>query len=264
MSNKPVDIEMLWVLIEKSKRGKVYCEPVEQFENLVTLLSDMPKEVVDVLEDLWRSQTKIVTESPNFDSLHVGRGGILNEGDDGFYIDFGNWFVAQGVNFIELFLERGPKVVYDYIKDHNIDEDDLTYECMIYAFNEAGKRRDKYEINITPKNLDKLIEAAQSEFIVCGLMLDNVLVGYKVVYRKSRIVAKKKASWSFDIPLSDTTELQREVLRSSAKTSFSLVLSGDLYVTRPEIEEGVHSISLEGRPKEIGQIVYGIHQARNR
>ena len=57
--------------------------------------------------------------------------GFVNSADDGFYIDFANWLVAQGEELYNSFKKNGYEVVINYIKQHNIKEKDYTFECMI-------------------------------------------------------------------------------------------------------------------------------------
>ena len=68
--------------------------------------------------------------------LHFINGGICNGGDDSFYIDFGNWIVAQGKELCSNFIRNGYISIIDYIKSNNITEENYEFESFIYVFNE--------------------------------------------------------------------------------------------------------------------------------
>ena len=129
--------QLLWSVIQETKSGQEYLNPETQYENLKSILRRLDKTVVQQLEEEWRKKVKVFTNDNNeFDKLHVSFGGIVNAGDDGFYMDFANWVIAQGEELFKRFQEEGHTAILDYIKKHNVTEEDYRYECMIYAFSQ--------------------------------------------------------------------------------------------------------------------------------
>jgi Protein of unknown function (DUF4240) len=128
--------QLMWKVIEESKAGKEYCNSEEQYQNLLKVLGQYDKATIKAIYEEWNGLYQSFSNNPEFNKLHWSKGGIVNAGDDGFYMDFGNWFVAQGEELYNEFKERGHQAVLDYVKKHNLDESEYRYECMIYAFHQ--------------------------------------------------------------------------------------------------------------------------------
>lgn len=127
-------MSLLWEVIEESKAGKSYCDPREQYANLERILSRFDVDTVHGIEDEWRSVGNRLFATKEFRSLHLVNGGFLNENDDGFYVDFGNWLLAQGEDLVTALKSEGRDVVIDYIDRHGVSESDYLFESMIYVF----------------------------------------------------------------------------------------------------------------------------------
>lgn len=125
---------MLWVLIEKSKKDTNF-NPAKQEEKLYNLLNE--KYSRDDIEMLLQEFTTIMNEyigSKDFEKLHISNGGIVNGGDDTFYLDFASWLVGQGVILYQDYMNRGSKAVLEYIERNNISREQFEYECIMNAF----------------------------------------------------------------------------------------------------------------------------------
>lgn len=127
---------MLWEIIEESKEGQYYLESEKQFKNLHRILSNYDKDTIKEIYETWRLKVKTLIRYNEFDKLHVQNGGIVSSSDDGFYMDFANWVIAQGEQLSKEFQQQGHKAVLDYINENNISEEDYMYECMIYVFHD--------------------------------------------------------------------------------------------------------------------------------
>lgn len=128
--------QMLWLVIRESKSGQEYLNPEIQYQNLENILDRLDKAVVKQIEDEWRKKVQGIINGQNdeFEGLHVQDGGIISAGDDGFYMDFANWFIAQGEELFKKFQEEGRTAVLDYIEKHRIPREEYLYECMVYVF----------------------------------------------------------------------------------------------------------------------------------
>lgn len=131
--------ELLWNIIEESKENKPYVGSEKQYENLKNILSRYDSNTINTLHDTWDGICKELKDD-EFEKLHVQDGGIVDTGDDGFDMDFANWVIAQGKALFDAFKTEGHEVVLDYIKKNKISEDDYTYECMVYVFQEFETR----------------------------------------------------------------------------------------------------------------------------
>lgn len=118
--------EKLWKLIKESKKGNEYLSCKEQYDNLVEILSKLDKNEIKELSNLWH---EVHYDPKEFELLHS-----LVSGDDHFYLDFGNWLVAQGEELYIKFKENGHTAVIDYIKKYNIPESEYGFESMGYVF----------------------------------------------------------------------------------------------------------------------------------
>lgn len=127
--------KILWDVIEESKEGKEYLSSELQYQNLIKILNRYDKETINKLYEEWQKiYSQIVNDE--FEKLHVENeeSGIIEGSDDTFYEDFGHWFVAQGEVVFKMYQEKGHVAMLEYINKHYIDEEEYTYECMLYAF----------------------------------------------------------------------------------------------------------------------------------
>ena len=125
--------DLLWDVIEKSRKGAEF-DSFEQDRQLRDILSTLSEDDYNDVLRHWRGVLSCIESNPNFDLLHISNGGIVDGGDDSFYMDFGHWVVAQGKELCDGFIRNGHKTIIKYIEDNNISEDDYTYECMAYCF----------------------------------------------------------------------------------------------------------------------------------
>lgn len=126
----------VWDIIEETKDGKPYVGSEEQYENLERVLSQMDRKMVSRIGEEWRKKTRELINNENYYKLHYNHGGIVDRGDDGFYMDFGNWVIAQGEELFQQFKKEGHEAILDYIKKNNVPCEDYNFECMIYAFHD--------------------------------------------------------------------------------------------------------------------------------
>ena len=124
----------LWKIIKDSKDENKYTKSKKQYENLHNILSKLPQIEVSKLRDEWADKSNEMTSNEEFNKLHYDDGGIITSGDDGFYMDFASWVIAQGEELYEDFMENGHSVVLNYIKENNIPKSDYMFECMEYVF----------------------------------------------------------------------------------------------------------------------------------
>jgi len=124
----------LWKIIKDSKDENKYTKSKKQYENLHNILSKLPQKEVSKLRDEWADKSNEMTSNEEFNKLHYDDGGIITSGDDGFYMDFASWVIAQGEELYEDFMENGHSVVLNYIKENNIPKSDYMFECMEYVF----------------------------------------------------------------------------------------------------------------------------------
>jgi len=126
----------LWQIIKESKEENKYTESKKQYENLHNILSKLPQKEVSKLRNDWSDLSFKMISNDEFEKLHRGNGGIINSGDDGFYMDFASWIMAQGEELYKDFMENGHSVVLNYIKENNILKSDYMFECMEYVFHD--------------------------------------------------------------------------------------------------------------------------------
>lgn len=132
--------QIYWDIIEKSKEDTNF-DSDEQFNNLFDLLKDKDEKFIKDFEKEWNIEQRkyIGSECDEFNKLHWSNDGIIDGGDDTFYMDFGSWLFAQGKELWESFTNKGHKAVIEYINQNNIQEEDYTYECMTYIFQDLAK-----------------------------------------------------------------------------------------------------------------------------
>ena len=126
----------IWEIIEKSKSGKEYLSSDEQYLKLIDILSTYDKDDVRQMYIEWSNNTEIVIRNEEFDKLHASKGGIVYSGDDGFYMDFGSWVIAQGKELFDDFQLNGATAILDYILKYDVSNEDFMFECMSYAFHD--------------------------------------------------------------------------------------------------------------------------------
>lgn len=132
--------ELLWKVIEESKSGEVYLSSKKQYTNLGQILSGYEQNTIKSIHEAWVEKSKLYThENVEFEKLHEQNGGIVSAGDDGFYMDFANWLLAQGQDLYKKFQKEGHQAVIDYIEENHISENDYLFECMSYVFHKYLK-----------------------------------------------------------------------------------------------------------------------------
>lgn len=131
--------ELVWKVIEESKSGVPYLPSEEQFEQLGKILSRYDNETIEEIRKEWSVKTRELLND-EFNLLHIDNGGIICSGDDGFYMDFGNWVIAQGEGLFNRFKEEGHQAILDYIKEHDVPEDDYMFECIVYVFQDLLRK----------------------------------------------------------------------------------------------------------------------------
>ncbi|MNV39761.1 hypothetical protein D3C71_1313510 [compost metagenome] len=67
----------------------------------------------------------------------------MNTGDDGFYMDFASWVIAQGEELFDNINKEGSNTILSYINKYNISEGDYTFECMLYVFEKVKEMKTK-------------------------------------------------------------------------------------------------------------------------
>ncbi|MBY6838730.1 DUF4240 domain-containing protein [Clostridium botulinum] len=126
--------ETVWKIIDESKEGVKY-NPEKQKEKLYCILNK--RYTRDNIEMLLQEFSTIMNEyigGKDFDLLHKSNGGIVNRGDDCFYIDFASWLVGQGRELYEDYLKRGITAILVYIANNEFEHKHYEYECMMNAF----------------------------------------------------------------------------------------------------------------------------------
>lgn len=126
----------LWKVVAESKAGQVVLDSSTQYKNLKAVLSKMDKKEVKEAYDAWSAIRSDWYDNKEFNLLHGNDGGFVHAGDDGFYMDFASWLIAQGEELYNEFQKRGHVAVIDYVDKHKIGRDDYLYECMVYAFHD--------------------------------------------------------------------------------------------------------------------------------
>lgn len=120
-------------LIEQSRIGHEK-DVRSQEKVLKTLVYQLPKELYLKVERVFRAIRAYLNCSTEFQQLHWSRGGIVDSGDDGFYIDFMCWLIGQGEELLNQLETEGASAVLNYIRDHQIPESEYMWECLGYAF----------------------------------------------------------------------------------------------------------------------------------
>ena len=124
----------LWEVVAESKAGNVVLDSNTQYANLESILATMDKENVQSVYNEWNGITRGWSDNLVFNLLHESNGGFVGAGDDGFYMDFANWLVAQGEELYNDFTTRGTEAVVEYVNEHQLGSRDYLFECMVYAF----------------------------------------------------------------------------------------------------------------------------------
>lgn len=126
--------KLLWKIIKDSRGGKELIKSQEQYDNLEREFEKYDDATVKGVNKAWREKKELYSSSNHeFEGLHYSNGGIVNSGDDGFYMDFANWLMGQGEDLYYDFKKNGRSAVLNYIKKHNIPQEEYRFECFIYA-----------------------------------------------------------------------------------------------------------------------------------
>lgn len=105
-----------------------------QFESLKATLSKYDDAAVEALGEVERRYRSLYQSNPEYELLHLSHGGFVNSGDDGFYMDFGSWLVAQGKELFDAFQKEGHAAVERYVRKGGFGEEDYLFESMCYAY----------------------------------------------------------------------------------------------------------------------------------
>lgn len=132
--------QKIWSIIEETKVNNQFTDSENHSYNLIERLSKFSNSEINEFEEQWRKIYSSIM-GDEFEKLHINNGGIVSSGDDGFYMDFANWLIAQGVDLYKKFKENGHTAVLDYIKENDISKSNYMYESMIYCFDLARERK---------------------------------------------------------------------------------------------------------------------------
>lgn len=132
MNKEQLD-KLFWEINNKAKREGEGSSRL-QLESLKAILGRCSKDAVEALGDIERGYRRAYQDNPEYDLMHACRGGFVRTGDDGFYIDFGSWLVAQGKELFDAFQKEGRKAVERYIGENGFCEGDYCFESMCYAY----------------------------------------------------------------------------------------------------------------------------------
>lgn len=130
----------IWDIIRESRTVEPYTIASTQYENLVRILSEYDKETVKKFYSEWNEKAReLLKNEKKFDKLHCDYGGIVDSGDDGFYMDFANWVIAQGEELFNAYKSKrnGYKAILQYINELELSDTEYRFECMIYVFPEV-------------------------------------------------------------------------------------------------------------------------------
>lgn len=231
-------------LLDKSRKGQSYIYASAQYENMRNLLQSLPNSQIIKLEEDFRKRTAEL-KAGDFDKLHVNNGGIVSSGDDGFYMDFAGWVIAQGSTLFKDFKKQGHKAVIDYIRKHKISSSEYRFESMIYVFDDALTEKAKKEKVEKWKTLS--LDSTQLSFVlnasVLGLRVFRLLlatnsqpVGYRIVTSAPRGMSN---TWCFDIDSDVLDSARVNYLESKVVGNLALYELNDLYVSKEEKSDGV-------------------------
>lgn len=131
---------LLWNIIDMSRMGTKF-DNRRQYDSLVGILDKFESNVIEGLMKSWREISYSYSSSDEFEKLHVINGGIVESGDDAFFMDFTAWLVAQGEELYCDFINRGRIAVIEYIEKNKISSDDYTYENMGYVWQDVCDKK---------------------------------------------------------------------------------------------------------------------------
>ena len=126
--------ELFWKINGQAKREGDGSSP-KQFRSLKAILDGYDDATIEALGAIEREYRSAYQGNPEYDLMHWSRGGFIQTGDDGFYMDFGSWLVAQGKDLFDAFQEEGREAIIRYIRENGFTEEDYHYESMCYAYN---------------------------------------------------------------------------------------------------------------------------------
>lgn len=106
----------------------------KQTRMIRALLANCSEEDAVDISNAWYELQSAVRNVPWYDNMHVENGGIVDSGDDGFYMDFASWLASRGTEFLVDYFTREYKYVLKYIKDNDIDRREYLYEGISYEF----------------------------------------------------------------------------------------------------------------------------------
>lgn len=119
----------LWTLIERAKMGQEYLDLSDRYNNLCFILSQYSKDEIRELELKWKELQEQLISQPNFialvDKLDGGDNKLVPSTIANFLIFLGEEVYSS---LIENSLEKALKVVINYIKQNNIEDDDYSID----------------------------------------------------------------------------------------------------------------------------------------
>ncbi|MBD7970364.1 DUF4240 domain-containing protein [Paenibacillus gallinarum] len=257
--------KLLWQIIEESKEGKEYCLPDKQFLNLSRILMGYDKDTILSLEKLWIEKLESF-KVPEFDLLHSSKGGIVNAGDDGFYLDFRSWLLGQGYDLYQNFIVRKHVAVLEYVAKNQVHKNDLRFESLWYAFSSALEKIET-GTEFTIGEIRSVITLSSGKYKVTELRVQDQKVGYRVIFNVERISNGAKTLWAFDIPLDILNDLddymippeERDLLDKVSKLRcLDLVPHGDIFISEKGLQTGIEAISLKGQGYAASFVIGGV------
>jgi len=127
---------LFWEIIDKSKSSAEHSAR-KQYDALLGLLLKYDAETIDKLAEIHYKYEQGYCLNPEFELLHAQNGGFVDTGDDGFYMDFNSWLVAQGRELYDAFQSEGAEAVKRYVRQNDIGPWDYCFENMLYAYRRA-------------------------------------------------------------------------------------------------------------------------------
>lgn len=243
--------EVLWGILSKSKDGNDYVSPIIQYLNLAQELKTVDTSLLKKLETAYRSLVEDVKSFKGFESLHASRGGIVEGGDDAFYLDFPAWVVAQGQELYTYAKSDGAKMIESYVSHYGISTRDLTFENLMYPFSPSDGKAPTAD-DFTNLILERIITSDASVFInplYASTFDPENLVAFRFTYDIPRQVrGNSKVYWSVDVLVSDLTSKQRLLILNKVSGGDVLLRPfGDLYLSKDEYDTGLHALSFSDK-----------------
>lgn len=125
--------DRLWNIIAKTKK-KANFSTMSQIKEFETLFKDLSQDELNELAEIWADIFNRYYNNPAFRMLHKSYGGVCPGHDDTFS-DFIHWTIAQGKELYSKFFKASDYgVVFEYIKNNEIESYDYACEGLAYIF----------------------------------------------------------------------------------------------------------------------------------